>query len=74
VVNRAVGARGPFIAPKKNLPVGVSANQTCSVSGAGHVQNSSLKPDLGTRHSRCLALTRVRAEEAHMSGTETGYV
>jgi hypothetical protein len=44
------------------------------VSGPGHVWNSSLEPDLSTGHVRCLALTRVRAEEPDISDTETGYV
>jgi hypothetical protein len=44
------------------------------VSEVGHVQNPSLEPGLSTGHVRCLALTRVRAEEPDMSGTGTGYV
>jgi hypothetical protein len=39
-----------------------------------NVRNPSLQPGLGTGHVRCLALTRVRAEEPDMSGTRTGYV
>jgi hypothetical protein len=38
--------RGPFIAPKRNLPVGVSENRTCPVSGAEHVWNPSLNPSM----------------------------
>jgi hypothetical protein len=63
-----------FIAPKRNLPVGVLENQTCPVSGAGHMWNPSLEPSLDVGHVRCLALTRVRAEEPNMSSTGTGYV
>jgi hypothetical protein len=66
--------RGDFYSPRRNLPVEVSETQTCLVSKARYVRQPSLEPGLGTGHVRCLALTRVRAEEPDMSGTGTGYV
>jgi hypothetical protein len=65
---------GAFIAPRRNLPIGVSEKRTCPVLVVGHVQNPSLEPGLGTRHVQCLALTLVRVEELDMSDTGTRYV
>jgi hypothetical protein len=62
------GRVGPFMAPRRNLPVGVSRTRTCLVLRVGHVQNPSLEPGLSTGHVQCLALTWVRAEEPDMSG------
>jgi hypothetical protein len=66
------GEREAFYGPRRNLPIGVSENRTCPVSGARHVQKPSLEPDLGTRHVRSLGLTQVRAEDPDMSDIETG--
>jgi hypothetical protein len=68
------GRGGAFIAPRRNLPVGVSEKRICPVSGDGHVWNPSLERGLSIGHVRCLGLTRVRAEELDMSGTGTRYV
>jgi hypothetical protein len=68
-----LGARGALIAPRRNLPIRVSETRTCPVSRAEHVRTPSLKPSLGIGHVRCLALTRVRAEESDMFGVGTGY-
>jgi hypothetical protein len=41
---------------------------------AGHVRKELLEPGLNTGHVRCLALSRVKAEDPDMSSSGTEYV
>jgi hypothetical protein len=68
VSNRAEGCGPPFIAPKRNLLVGVSEIQTCQSRGVGLVRKWLLEPGLGTGHVRCSDLTSVITCRSDMSG------
>jgi hypothetical protein len=74
VVKWAEEAWGPFIAPQRNMSVGVSETQTYLSWGPDMSGNHLWNPTLESDKSDSRDLTRDRAERSDMCRLEAGHI